>query len=176
MKVVMVEPDKPAYITEIDGGYQSMRNAVGGIIEPMYFLDDAVMVGNEEAKLLGMDGNRRFGDSIVAGTFFICGEKLLTVKRISVRCRTSCAKNMLNNLQSPNISNRRRLKTICGAVCFFGKEELYEKYCYNINCAGKTVRADHVYETEKHLRRGGTGEIRGATLSEERTPERAGFH
>lgn len=77
MKVVMVEPNKPAYIAEIGSDYQSLKNAVGGIIEPMYFLDDAVMVGNEEAKLLGMDGNRRFGDSIVAGTFFICGEKII---------------------------------------------------------------------------------------------------
>ncbi len=76
MKVVMVEPNKPAYATEIGSDYQSLHNAVGGLIEPIYYLDDpnVVMVGNEEAKLIGLEGNRRFGDRIIAGTFFICGD------------------------------------------------------------------------------------------------------
>lgn len=76
MKVVMVEPNKPAFITEIGDDLQSMKEVVGGLIEPIYYLDNpkAVMVGNEEAKLIGLEGNRRFGDRIVAGTFFICGD------------------------------------------------------------------------------------------------------
>ena len=76
MKVVMVEPNKPAYITEIEHSLKGMKEAVGGLIEPIYYLDEprAVMVGNEEAKLIGLEGNRRFGDRIVAGPFFICGE------------------------------------------------------------------------------------------------------
>lgn len=76
MKVVMVEPNKPAYITEIGSDLASMQEAVGGLIEPIYFLGDAVMVGNEEAKLIGLDGNRKFGNNIVAGPFFICSEKM----------------------------------------------------------------------------------------------------
>ena len=78
MKVVMVEPNKPAYITEIEHSLKGMKEAVGGLIEPIYYLDEprAVMVGNEEAKLIGMEGNRRFGARIVAGPFFICGEKM----------------------------------------------------------------------------------------------------
>lgn len=76
MKVVMVEPNKPAYITEIGSNLASMQEAVGGLIEPIYFLGDAIMVGNEEAKLIGLDGNRRFGNNIVAGPFFICSEKM----------------------------------------------------------------------------------------------------
>lgn len=76
MKVVMVEPNKPAYITEIEHSLKGMKEAVGGLIEPIFYLDEprAVMVGNEEAKLIGMEGNRRFGDRIVAGPFFICGD------------------------------------------------------------------------------------------------------
>ncbi len=76
MKVVMVEPNKPAYVTEIGSDYESLTKAVGGLIEPIYFLHDpnAVMVGNDEAKLLGMEGNRRFPEGIVAGSFFICGD------------------------------------------------------------------------------------------------------
>lgn len=76
MKVVMVEPNKPAYITEIEHSLKGMKEAVGGLIEPIYYLDEprAVMVGNEEAKLIGMEGNRRFVERIVAGPFFICGD------------------------------------------------------------------------------------------------------
>lgn len=36
MKVVMVEPNKPAYVTEIGSDYQSLHYAVGGLIEPIY--------------------------------------------------------------------------------------------------------------------------------------------
>ena len=76
MKVVMVEPNKPAYVTEIDNDYKSIHDTVGGLIAPIYFLHErgVVMVGNEEAKLLGMEGKRRFEDGIVAGPFFICGD------------------------------------------------------------------------------------------------------
>ncbi len=78
MKVGMVEPNKPAYVTEIGSDFESLSRAVGGLIEPIYFLrdPDTVMVGNGAAKLLGMQGNRRFPDGIVAGPFFICGEEM----------------------------------------------------------------------------------------------------
>ncbi len=36
--------------------------------------DGVIIVGNEEAKLQGMPGNRRLGKSILAGPLFICGE------------------------------------------------------------------------------------------------------
>ncbi len=76
IKVVMVEPHKPAYVTEIEYTLESMQNTVGGLIEPIYYLDEpgVVMIGNEEAKIYNMEGNRRFGDRIIAGPFFICGE------------------------------------------------------------------------------------------------------
>lgn len=77
IKVVMVEPNKPAYVTEIGRDYKSLQEAVGGgLLEPIVFLHDpdAIMVGNEEAKLRNMEGNRRFLEGIVAGSFFICGD------------------------------------------------------------------------------------------------------
>ncbi|MBD5129362.1 MAG: DUF3846 domain-containing protein [Ruminococcaceae bacterium] len=77
MKVVMVEPNKPAYVTEIGNDLESLQKAVGGgLIEMIGYLHDpdAIMVGNEEAKLIGMEGNRRFDDGIVAGSFFVCGD------------------------------------------------------------------------------------------------------
>ena len=38
------------------------------------FDDTAVVVGNEEAKLIGMEGNRRFGESIYAGPLYIIND------------------------------------------------------------------------------------------------------
>ena len=49
---------------------------VKGMIECIYCHDDnTCVVANEEAKLIGMEGNRRFGDgnSIIAGPFFVVG-------------------------------------------------------------------------------------------------------
>ena len=74
MTVVYVEPHKPPYIAEIEHTLEAEQKAVDGFIEPIY-MDDVCLVGNEEAKLIGMEGNRRIGDgtSIIAGPFFICG-------------------------------------------------------------------------------------------------------
>ena len=105
MKVVMVEPNKPAYITEIGSDLASMQEAVGGLIEPIYFLGDAIMVGNEEAKLIGLDGNRRFGNNIVAGPFFICSEKM--TEGATVFCSLSdelCEKYVRHFAQPQEIS------------------------------------------------------------------------
>ena len=77
MKVVMVEPGKPAYMTEIGSDLKSMQKAVCGNIEAVFYLNDAIIVANEEAKLMGMEGNRRFEDDIIAGPFFICGERVV---------------------------------------------------------------------------------------------------
>ena len=45
MKVVMVEPNKPAYITEIGSDLASMQKAVGGLIEYRYFREEAILEG-----------------------------------------------------------------------------------------------------------------------------------
>ena len=70
MTVVYVEPHKAPYIAEIEHTLEAEQKAVGGLIEPIY-LGDVCLVGNEEAKLIGMEGNRRIGDgtSIIAGPF-----------------------------------------------------------------------------------------------------------
>lgn len=77
-KVVYVEPHKPAYVTEIGKDLTSLQRAVGGFIEAIYDTDDETLyVGNEESKLIGMDGNRHMsnGRGIIAGPFFVIGEK-----------------------------------------------------------------------------------------------------
>ena len=77
MTVVYVEPHKAPYVTEIAHTLEAEQKAVGGLIEPVYNDDGTCLVGNEEAKLIGMDGNRYLDDghSIIAGPFFVCGLK-----------------------------------------------------------------------------------------------------
>ncbi len=55
--------------------YKILRDAVKGIIEiTRPFDDDIAIVGNDEAKLINMEGNRRIGKSIYAGPILIVGD------------------------------------------------------------------------------------------------------
>ena len=74
LRVVYVEPNRPAYKAEVLNDLDHLQKAVGGLIEPIYLDDGAILVCNDEAKLRGMEGNRRLGDSVIAGPFFVCGE------------------------------------------------------------------------------------------------------
>ena len=79
MKVLVVEPQKPCRVQEIDG-LVAMQQIVGGDIEAVYpFQDSAALVCNAEGKLLGLPMNRPLLDEdrlpydIICGTFFISG-------------------------------------------------------------------------------------------------------
>lgn len=55
--------------------YNVLRDTVKGIIEiTRPFDDDIAIVGNDEAKLINMEGNRRIGKSIYAGPILIVGD------------------------------------------------------------------------------------------------------
>ena len=76
MRVVYVEPNKPPYVAEVEHTLEAEQRAVKGLIEVVYPDDsDACIICNEEAKLIGMEGNRWLGDgsTIIAGPFFVCG-------------------------------------------------------------------------------------------------------
>ncbi|WP_217959037.1 YodL domain-containing protein [Acutalibacter muris] len=73
LQIVYVEPNRPPFISEVDNDLKSLQRAVGGHIEPIGIGDGTLLVGNEESKLEGMEGNRHIGDSIIAGPFFIVG-------------------------------------------------------------------------------------------------------
>ena len=73
LRVVMVEPGKPAYETEIENTLEAEQKAVGGYIEVVPLDNGKFLICNEEGKLSGMQGNRRIGKDIIVGPFFIVG-------------------------------------------------------------------------------------------------------
>ena len=80
MNVLMVEPGKAPYETQIGNDLRSMQGAVGGYIQAVYPYEEPVaLVCNEEGKLDGLPLNRALRDAdgdiydIIAGTFFIAG-------------------------------------------------------------------------------------------------------
>ena len=73
IKVVMVEPNKHPIVTTIKTKLESLQEAVGGLIEIIDIEDDVCILFNEEGKLIGLTGNRKLGDDILVGTFYVCG-------------------------------------------------------------------------------------------------------
>ena len=80
MNVLMVEPGKAPYETQIGDDLRSMQAEVGGYIQAVYpFEQPVVLVCRESGKLDGLPLNRALRDAdgdvydIVAGKFFIVG-------------------------------------------------------------------------------------------------------
>ena len=80
MNVLMVEPGKAPYETQIGDDLQRMQAVVGGYIQAVYpFEQPVALVCRESGKLDGLPLNRALRDSdgdiydIVAGNFFIVG-------------------------------------------------------------------------------------------------------
>ena len=80
MNVLMVEPGKAPYETQIGNDLRSMQGAVGGYIQAVYPYEESVaLIANESGKLDGLPLNRALRDAdgdiydIIAGTFFIAG-------------------------------------------------------------------------------------------------------
>lgn len=75
LRVVYVEPDKPSVEAEILPDLDYLQQAVGGLLECVYNGDGTIIICNEEAKLIGMECNRRLsGGGVLAGPFFVVGD------------------------------------------------------------------------------------------------------
>ena len=80
IKVLMVETGKHPTVTELDNTLDSLQEAVSlgtnyvGLIEIIPLDENIVILCNEEGKLNGLAGNRRIGNDIIAGVFYVCGE------------------------------------------------------------------------------------------------------
>jgi len=76
LRVVALEPGKPAYAAEVADGLRFFQQAVRGRIENAYpFEDNAVLVCNEEGLINDMDVNRIINGTPYFGTAFIIGDK-----------------------------------------------------------------------------------------------------
>lgn len=74
-RMLVIEPHKAPYEMIMADGLEPLQQAVGGWIECTYpFDDNTYVVGNEEAKLIGLEGNRRINGQIYAGTILIAGD------------------------------------------------------------------------------------------------------
>ena len=80
IKVLMIEPmEKPKVVT-LKNDLDSLQKAVSigsdyqGLIEIISLGDGTCVLCNEEGKLIGLEGNRRIGNDIIAGVFYIVGE------------------------------------------------------------------------------------------------------
>ena len=80
IKALMVEPGKHPVVTVLNDDLDSPQKAVSigadyqGLIEIISIGNGDCLLCNEEGKLIGMEGNRRVGDDIIAGVFYIMSE------------------------------------------------------------------------------------------------------
>ena len=75
LRAILVEPNKAAVECTIENTLESLQHVVDGWIEITYpFDDDVMVVGNEEAKLIGLEGNRRINGQIYAGNLLLVAD------------------------------------------------------------------------------------------------------
>lgn len=75
IKIVYVEPNRKPFVSEILNKLEAEQKAVGGLIELIGNGDGTYLVGNDESKLLGMEGNRILDSgAVIAGPFFVVGD------------------------------------------------------------------------------------------------------
>ena len=78
--VLMVEPGKHPKVTKIKDDLDSLQKAVSigadyqGLIEFVSLGNGDCIMCNEEGKLIGLEGNRRLGNDIFVGVFYIMSE------------------------------------------------------------------------------------------------------
>ena len=78
--VLMVEPGKHPKVTKLKDDLDSLQKAVSigadyqGLIEFVSLGNGDCIMCNEEGKLIGLDGNRRLGNDILVGVFYVMSE------------------------------------------------------------------------------------------------------
>ena len=80
IKALMVEPGKHPCVVELKNDLDSLQKAVSlgapeqGLIEFVYIEDNVSILCNEEGKLIGLEPNRRLGEDILCGVFYVVAE------------------------------------------------------------------------------------------------------
>ena len=80
LTVLMVEPGEHPKVTKIKDDLDALQKAVSigadyqGLIEFVSLGNGDCIMCNEEGKLIGLEGNRRLGNDILVGVFYIMSE------------------------------------------------------------------------------------------------------
>jgi hypothetical protein len=80
VKAIKVEPNKRPCVIDLSTDLDSLQKAVSigapeqGLIEFVYLGDNVSILCNESGKLIGLDPNRRLGDDILCGVFYVIAE------------------------------------------------------------------------------------------------------
>lgn len=80
IRVLKVAPGEEPVVCELNNNLSSLQEAVSidadyvGLIEIINIDSKVCIVCNEEAKLIGLAPNRRLGDDIICGVFYVCGQ------------------------------------------------------------------------------------------------------
>lgn len=80
LTVLMVEPGKHPKVTTLKDDLDALQKAVSigaayqGLIEFVDLRNGDCIMCNEEGKLIGLEGNRRLGNDILAGVFYIMSQ------------------------------------------------------------------------------------------------------
>lgn len=78
--VLQIEPHKHPQRVMLQNDLDSLQKAVSigsdyqGLIELVWLEDGALILCNEEGKLNGLEPNRRFGNDILCGVFYVVSE------------------------------------------------------------------------------------------------------
>jgi len=74
IRILKIEPQKVPYEKEMANDLGGIQAEVEGLFQCVYLDDGCVAVCNEEGKINGMELNRRIGNDMIAGPFFIVGD------------------------------------------------------------------------------------------------------
>ena len=75
MKAIRKKPGCAPEIIEVENTLKALEAEVGGYIETVTIASDAVIICNEEGRILGLPGNCRFYGVDFVGTVLIVGTK-----------------------------------------------------------------------------------------------------
>lgn len=80
IEVLMVEPMKEPRKVILDNNLEALQTAVSigadyrGLIEIIPLDDDALILCNEEGKIIGLEPNRRLLSDVLCGVFYVTGQ------------------------------------------------------------------------------------------------------
>lgn len=73
IRVLKIEPHKEPQVIHIKNSLESLQKEVDGYLEIVVLSPTAMMIFNEEGKIIGLEGNRRFNNDVIVGNIIIAG-------------------------------------------------------------------------------------------------------